>query len=60
MIVITKKNIDLSLNMFFLPMSSLVNAGLRHIALLRLSGKELLDMEGVLELYPINGNISKH
>uniref|UniRef100_A0A3B3D9R8 Coiled-coil domain-containing protein 80 n=1 Tax=Oryzias melastigma TaxID=30732 RepID=A0A3B3D9R8_ORYME len=27
-----------------------------HIALLRLSGKELLDMEGVLELYPINGS----
>lgn len=29
--------------------------GLRHIAILKLVGTELLHMGGVLELYPING-----
>lgn len=31
------------------------NTGLRHIAILKLVGTELLHMGGVLELYPING-----
>lgn len=31
--------------------------GLRHISLLKLVGKTLDDMSGVLELYPINGEI---
>lgn len=31
--------------------------GLRHIAILKLVGTELLHMGGVLELYPINGKI---
>lgn len=30
-------------------------AGLRHISVLKLLGTEKIDMGGVLELYPING-----
>lgn len=30
-------------------------AGLRHISVLKLLGTEMVDMGGVLELYPING-----
>ncbi|XP_068558511.1 coiled-coil domain-containing protein 80 [Cebidichthys violaceus] len=36
--------------------SQACNLGLRHIAILKLTGTELLDMGGVLELYPINGS----
>ncbi|XP_070771283.1 coiled-coil domain-containing protein 80 isoform X2 [Enoplosus armatus] len=36
--------------------SQACNLGLRHIAILKLVGTELLDMGGVLELYPINGS----
>ncbi|XP_068427858.1 coiled-coil domain-containing protein 80 [Clinocottus analis] len=36
--------------------SQACNLGLRHIAVLKLTGTELLDMGGVLELYPINGS----
>uniref|UniRef100_A0A8C6U1S4 Coiled-coil domain-containing protein 80 n=1 Tax=Neogobius melanostomus TaxID=47308 RepID=A0A8C6U1S4_9GOBI len=35
--------------------SQACNLGLRHIAILKLTGTEALDMGGVLELYPING-----
>lgn len=35
-------------------------AGLRHISLLKLVGKPLDDTSGVLELYPINGEIVLH
>lgn len=35
--------------------SQACNLGLRHIAILKLTGIEALDMGGVLELYPING-----
>ncbi|XP_035460207.2 coiled-coil domain-containing protein 80 [Scophthalmus maximus] len=36
--------------------SQACNLGLRHIAILKLVGTELLDMGGVLDLYPINGS----
>ncbi|KAM8857387.1 coiled-coil domain-containing protein 80 [Synchiropus picturatus] len=36
--------------------SQACNLGLRHIAVLKLVGTELLDMGGSLELYPINGS----
>ncbi|KAK9537328.1 hypothetical protein VZT92_004957 [Zoarces viviparus] len=36
--------------------SQACNLGLRHIAVLKLTGTELLEMGGVLELYPINGS----
>lgn len=36
--------------------SQACNLGLRHIAILKLVGTELLHMGGVLELYPINGS----
>ncbi|XP_039674825.1 coiled-coil domain-containing protein 80 isoform X2 [Perca fluviatilis] len=36
--------------------SQACNLGLRHIAILKLVGTELVDMGGVLELYPINGS----
>uniref|UniRef100_H3D1X6 Coiled-coil domain-containing protein 80 n=1 Tax=Tetraodon nigroviridis TaxID=99883 RepID=H3D1X6_TETNG len=36
--------------------SQACNLGLRHIAVLKLVGTELLQMGGVLELYPINGS----
>ncbi|XP_052005085.1 coiled-coil domain-containing protein 80-like [Xyrauchen texanus] len=35
--------------------SQACNLGLRHVSILKLVGKELADMGGVLELYPING-----
>ncbi|XP_072301024.1 coiled-coil domain-containing protein 80 [Eucyclogobius newberryi] len=35
--------------------SQACNLGLRHIAILKLTGTDILDMGGVLELYPING-----
>ncbi|KAK2889018.1 hypothetical protein Q8A67_014393 [Cirrhinus molitorella] len=38
--------------------SQACNLGLRHISLLKLVGKTLDDMSGVLELYPINGSAS--
>ncbi|XP_016342094.1 coiled-coil domain-containing protein 80 [Sinocyclocheilus anshuiensis] len=38
--------------------SQACNLGLRHISLLKLVGKTLDDMSGVLELYPINGSVS--
>ncbi|XP_026117880.1 coiled-coil domain-containing protein 80 isoform X2 [Carassius auratus] len=38
--------------------SQACNLGLRHISLLKLVGKTLDDMSGVLELYPINGSSS--
>nr|XP_020442620.1 coiled-coil domain-containing protein 80 [Monopterus albus] len=38
--------------------SQACNLGLRHIAILKLVGADLLDMGGVLELYPINGSSS--
>ncbi|XP_062287805.1 coiled-coil domain-containing protein 80 isoform X1 [Scomber scombrus] len=36
--------------------SQACNLGLRHIAILKLVGTEIVDMGGVLELYPINGS----
>ncbi|RXN24890.1 coiled-coil domain-containing 80-like protein [Labeo rohita] len=36
----------------------MIKRGLRHISLLKLVGKTLDDMSGVLELYPINGSAS--
>ncbi|KAM9850709.1 coiled-coil domain-containing protein 80 [Aulostomus maculatus] len=36
--------------------SQACNLGLRHIAVLKLVGTELVDMGGVLELYPFNGS----
>nr|XP_057938879.1 coiled-coil domain-containing protein 80 [Doryrhamphus excisus] len=36
--------------------SQACNLGLRHISILKLVGTELLDMGGVLELYPFNGS----
>ncbi|XP_056295158.1 coiled-coil domain-containing protein 80 isoform X1 [Pseudoliparis swirei] len=36
--------------------SQACNLGLRHIAILKLTGTETTDMGGVLELYPINGS----
>uniref|UniRef100_G3P3T8 Coiled-coil domain-containing protein 80 n=1 Tax=Gasterosteus aculeatus aculeatus TaxID=481459 RepID=G3P3T8_GASAC len=36
--------------------SQACNLGLRHIAVLKLTGTELAEMGGVLELYPINGS----
>ncbi|KAG5261615.1 hypothetical protein AALO_G00286360 [Alosa alosa] len=38
--------------------SQACNLGLRHMAVLRLVGKERQDASGVLELYPINGSAS--
>ncbi|XP_062384518.1 coiled-coil domain-containing protein 80 [Sardina pilchardus] len=38
--------------------SQACNLGLRHMAVLRLVGKERQDSSGVLELYPINGSAS--
>ncbi|XP_041936285.1 coiled-coil domain-containing protein 80 [Alosa sapidissima] len=38
--------------------SQACNLGLRHMAVLRLVGKEREDASGVLELYPINGSAS--
>ncbi|XP_697585.4 coiled-coil domain-containing protein 80 [Danio rerio] len=38
--------------------SQACNLGLRHMSLLKLLGKTLDDMSGVLELYPINGSSS--
>ncbi|KAI2660748.1 Coiled-coil domain-containing protein 80 [Labeo rohita] len=35
--------------------SQACNLGLRHVSVLKLVGTELIDMGGVLELYPING-----
>ncbi|XP_028810550.1 coiled-coil domain-containing protein 80 [Denticeps clupeoides] len=36
--------------------SQACNLGLRHMCVLKLAGKELEDMGGALELYPINGS----
>ncbi|XP_059356231.1 coiled-coil domain-containing protein 80 [Carassius carassius] len=36
--------------------SQACNLGLRHVSVLKLVGTELIDMGGVLELYPINGS----
>lgn len=36
--------------------SQACNLGLRHVSVLKLVGTDLLDMGGVLELYPINGS----
>lgn len=36
--------------------SQACNLGLRHVSILKLVGTELVDMGGVLELYPINGS----
>ncbi|KAK9969461.1 hypothetical protein ABG768_027636 [Culter alburnus] len=36
--------------------SQACNLGLRHVSILKLVGTELIDMGGVLELYPINGS----
>ncbi|MCI4378416.1 hypothetical protein PGIGA_G00215650 [Pangasianodon gigas] len=36
--------------------SQACNLGLRHISVLKLLGTEMVDMGGVLELYPINGS----
>ncbi|KAK2850088.1 hypothetical protein Q7C36_008871 [Tachysurus vachellii] len=36
--------------------SQACNLGLRHISVLKLLGTEIIDMGGVLELYPINGS----
>ncbi|TSL16041.1 Coiled-coil domain-containing protein 80 [Bagarius yarrelli] len=36
--------------------SQACNLGLRHISILKLLGTEMIDMGGVLELYPINGS----
>ncbi|KAK7155086.1 hypothetical protein R3I93_009895 [Phoxinus phoxinus] len=38
--------------------SQACNLGLRHISVLKITGKTLDDMSGVLELYPINGSVS--
>ncbi|XP_067229781.1 coiled-coil domain-containing protein 80 [Chanodichthys erythropterus] len=38
--------------------SQACNLGLRHISVLKIIGKALDDMSGVLELYPINGSAS--
>ncbi|XDV36108.1 hypothetical protein PO909_005953 [Leuciscus waleckii] len=38
--------------------SQACNLGLRHISVLKITGKTLDDMSGVLELYPINGSAS--
>ncbi|XP_016322872.1 coiled-coil domain-containing protein 80 [Sinocyclocheilus anshuiensis] len=36
--------------------SQACNLGLRHVSVLKLVGTELIDMGGVLDLYPINGS----
>lgn len=36
--------------------SQACNLGLRHVSILKLVGTDLIDMGGVLELYPINGS----
>ncbi|XP_043105464.1 coiled-coil domain-containing protein 80 [Puntigrus tetrazona] len=36
--------------------SQACNLGLRHVSVLKLVGTDLIDMGGVLELYPINGS----
>ncbi|TRY59314.1 hypothetical protein DNTS_033550 [Danionella cerebrum] len=38
--------------------SQACNLGLRHVSVLKLMGTELIDMGGVLDLYPINGSSS--